>query len=235
MHADLVYRFIELQALLITPIAPHFAEHLWSDPSLLNNPNSVQVARFPMIDATVDHGIITSAVYVRTTLKEIRDAELTYIKRKAKGKATGAYDPSQPKGVKIYVAGGFPEWQDTAVAIVLSAFDEGTGKVDDKLVREGVQAKGLGKDKKVMPFIATFKVWALATPARASLTRILSTRNSLLLRAHRLPSIAPFPSLNTTLSSLPFPGSSVNCQSRTSKCSWSSRPSRGRRGGARQR
>lgn len=29
MNAELVRRFIEVQALLITPIAPHFAEYVW--------------------------------------------------------------------------------------------------------------------------------------------------------------------------------------------------------------
>lgn len=29
MHRDLVLKYIELQALLITPIAPHWAEYIW--------------------------------------------------------------------------------------------------------------------------------------------------------------------------------------------------------------
>jgi len=29
MHRDMVLRYIELQALLIAPIAPHWAEHIW--------------------------------------------------------------------------------------------------------------------------------------------------------------------------------------------------------------
>lgn len=29
MHCDLVIRYIELQALLISPIAPHWAEYIW--------------------------------------------------------------------------------------------------------------------------------------------------------------------------------------------------------------
>lgn len=30
MHHDLVFQFIELQALLLSPICPHVAEHVWS-------------------------------------------------------------------------------------------------------------------------------------------------------------------------------------------------------------
>lgn len=31
MHKELVLRFIEWQALLITPIAPHWAEYIWQE------------------------------------------------------------------------------------------------------------------------------------------------------------------------------------------------------------
>lgn len=31
MHRDLILRYVELQALLISPIAPHWAEHMWLD------------------------------------------------------------------------------------------------------------------------------------------------------------------------------------------------------------
>lgn len=30
MHCDLIFRFIEVQALLLSPICPHVAEHVWS-------------------------------------------------------------------------------------------------------------------------------------------------------------------------------------------------------------
>ena len=31
MHRDLVFRFIEVQALLMAPICPHMAEHIWGE------------------------------------------------------------------------------------------------------------------------------------------------------------------------------------------------------------
>lgn len=155
MNVALVLRFIEVQALLLTPIAPHVAEYLWS--TILEHHSSVQLAQFPKIDAPVDHAVLDSAVYTRSTIKEIRDGELAFAKKKGKGK-TVSFDPTKPKGVKIYVASGFPEWQEAAVAIVRRAFDEETKKVDDAKIREELAAKGLSKDKKYMPFIASFKV-----------------------------------------------------------------------------
>ena len=44
MHQGLVRRYIELQALLITPIAPHWAEYIWLEVlkkvRVLNSPPS---------------------------------------------------------------------------------------------------------------------------------------------------------------------------------------------------
>ena len=31
MHHDLVLRYIEFQALLLTPIAPHWSDHIWQE------------------------------------------------------------------------------------------------------------------------------------------------------------------------------------------------------------
>lgn len=31
MHRDLLRRYIEVQALVMVPITPHFCEHIWSD------------------------------------------------------------------------------------------------------------------------------------------------------------------------------------------------------------
>ncbi|GAA6061196.1 hypothetical protein JCM10212_001517 [Sporobolomyces blumeae] len=154
MHVDLALRFIRVQALLITPIAPHVAEHLWS--GVLGESTSVQNALFPTTSAPVDPAVTASAEYVRTKVKEIRDAELSFAKKKAKGKgANASFDVSKPKAVKIWVAKSFPEWQETAVEVAKNAWDG--GKIDDKKVKEDLIAKGLIKDKKYMPFIAVLK------------------------------------------------------------------------------
>lgn len=45
MHVDLVRRFVELQALLIAPITPHWAEYMWKE--VLHKDTSIQNARYP--------------------------------------------------------------------------------------------------------------------------------------------------------------------------------------------
>lgn len=154
MHVDLALRFIRVQALLITPIAPHVAEHIWS--TILKETSSIQTALYPTVSSPVDPAITDAATYVRTKVKDIRDAEFSFAKKKAKGKGNASFDPSKPKAVKIWVAKGFPEWQEVAVEIVKGAWDG--EKVDDKKCKEELTAKGLIKEKKYMPFIAQLKV-----------------------------------------------------------------------------
>lgn len=54
MHVDLVFEFIERQALLLAPICPHVSEHVWS---LLGKKTSILHARWPKAGA-VDLNLI---------------------------------------------------------------------------------------------------------------------------------------------------------------------------------
>jgi leucyl-tRNA synthetase len=185
MHVDLALRFVRIQALLITPIAPHVAEHLWS--TILSERTSVQTASFPTPDAPRDQAITDAATYVRSKVSEIRQAELGFAKKKAKGKGAGGFDPSKPKACKIWVAKRFPEWQEEAVEIVKGAWRESVKSVDDKKVKEDLAAKGLIKDKRYMPFIAQLKVrlsfsFAFSfIPSAVSLRRLFAFLHSSLL------------------------------------------------------
>ncbi|SPO26174.1 probable CDC60 - leucine--tRNA ligase, cytosolic [Ustilago trichophora] len=73
----------QTQALLITPIAPHFAEHVWRN--FLGEKTSIQTARWPEASAPVDNSITEALAYVSGTVKTVRDAEILLTK-KAKGK-----------------------------------------------------------------------------------------------------------------------------------------------------
>ncbi|GLB44645.1 putative class-I aminoacyl-tRNA synthetase family protein [Lyophyllum shimeji] len=161
MHADLVQYWMRTAALLIAPIAPHFAEHIYS--TILKSPTSIQRALWPTPDKPVKKEILEVGAYMRGTIKMIRDAEASLVKmlQKAKGKKSGApaavFDPKKPKSVNIYVATAFPEWQDVCVQAVKEAYAEEADKVDDAKVRDILTEKGLIKDKRAMPFVQAFK------------------------------------------------------------------------------
>jgi leucyl-tRNA synthetase len=166
MHADLVKYWISVAALLATPIAPHFAEHIWR--GILHHPTSIQRALWPTPPQAVDTPTIEAGAYMRALVKNVRDAELTLLKKleKSKGKKSGAgagagpppFDPKKPRALRVYVATRFPEWQDACVQAVQAAWTSETARVDDAKVRALLTERGLIKDKRAMPFVQLFKV-----------------------------------------------------------------------------
>jgi leucyl-tRNA synthetase len=164
MHADLVRYWISVAALLASPIAPHFAEHIWR--GILQHPTSIQHALWPTPARPVDLPTIDAGAYMRTLVKTVRDAELTLLKKlgKAKGANPPPFDPKKPRAVRVYIATRFPEWQDACVQAVQAAWASETGCVDDAKVRALLMERGLIKDKRAMPFIQLFKVRVFFSP-----------------------------------------------------------------------
>ncbi|KAG5635327.1 hypothetical protein DXG03_005448 [Asterophora parasitica] len=86
MHVDLVRYWMRTAALLVTPVAPHFAEHIYS--TILKSPTTIQNALWPTPEKPMDETILEAASYMRGTVKTIRDVETALLKmlQKAKGK-----------------------------------------------------------------------------------------------------------------------------------------------------
>lgn len=160
MHADLLRSYVRTQTLLIAPIAPHFAEHIWSE--VLKESGSIQNAAFPTPDQEVDLSMIEAAEYVKETVRNVRTTEINLSKRKAKSKPGTAgsqlnFDPSKPKRLRIFIADRFPVWQSQCVDCLSHNLDQSTGLVDEKSLRAELEKMGLFKDKRTMPFIMMMK------------------------------------------------------------------------------
>ncbi|EFQ97379.1 leucyl-tRNA synthetase [Nannizzia gypsea CBS 118893] len=151
MHRDLILRYVELQALLISPVAPHWAEHMWLD--VLKKPDSIQNARFADVPEP-SPGLSSALTYIRSTTSNITSSEAAFIKRISKGKNV-KFDPRNPKKITIFVSRKFPAWQDKYIELVREAFDAVHLTIDDK----GLNGKvgKLGEMKKAMPYVQTLK------------------------------------------------------------------------------
>ncbi|CAB4487625.1 leucine-tRNA ligase [Rhizophagus irregularis] len=154
MSKDLILRWIEIQALLLSPIAPHWSEYIWKD--VLSKEGLIVNAPFPKISAPIDEGLIEAGEYVRKMIKSVRDLEIASQKKKKKGKGEN-FDPSKPKSLKLFVATRFPEWQDFVVDAIKQNYDEQNKTYDDVKIREILSQKGILKNKKTMPFVQEFK------------------------------------------------------------------------------
>lgn len=152
MHKDLLQRFIEVQALLLAPIATHFSEYIWR--VLLKREGTILDAGFPTISKPVDESVLAASAYIRDLIRDIRIDEQNAAKKK-KGKKAPQVNLTS-KNAKLFVALKYPEWQDASVAILKECWDEASGSFT-KNEKELLAKAGLLKDKKVMPFVANLK------------------------------------------------------------------------------
>lgn len=167
MHKDVVLRYIELQALMLAPIAPHWAEYVWLEvlkkvsiisptvkiSSNLYQSSSIHHAQFP----TVPEGspeLSAAQQYVRGTSSNILSSESMFVKRLSKGKTVN-FNPREPKKLTIYAAKKFPAWQEKYIDLVREAFDSMSISINDKELNAKVGK--LGEMKKAMPFVQTLK------------------------------------------------------------------------------
>ncbi|KAI7825735.1 leucine-tRNA ligase [Gamsiella multidivaricata] len=156
MNRDLIMRYIEIQTLVISPIVTHWSEHVWS--KLLGKKGLVVNARWPKA-GPINDTVLQEVEYLRRQVTNVRSTETQANKKKKKGK-TDVFDPSKPKKITILIAAKFPEWQEASIAVLQDAYrpDNTDGKLfDDEKVKKDLGAKGMMKDKKVMPFLHDLK------------------------------------------------------------------------------
>ncbi|CAB4042966.1 leucine--tRNA ligase, cytoplasmic, partial [Paramuricea clavata] len=68
MHRDLVFRFIEVQVLLLAPICPHICEHIWK---LIGHEKSIMYASWPQHEG-IDESYLKASSYIADSAHEFR-------------------------------------------------------------------------------------------------------------------------------------------------------------------
>ncbi|KAL5033085.1 hypothetical protein BDV3_000099 [Batrachochytrium dendrobatidis] len=155
LHKDMIIRFIEVEAVLMAPVTPHWSEHIWSD--VLKKSKSIMFEKWPKT-SPVDIGLLAAASYVRELGSKIRSADDTAAKKRSKkgAKSEPVVESDKPKKLHLYIAIEFPEWQEKVVAILQQTWDEATQKLNGQ-EKEILAKEGLLQDKRVMPFVALIK------------------------------------------------------------------------------
>ncbi|KAK4909560.1 cytosolic leucyl tRNA synthetase [Elasticomyces elasticus] len=148
VHQGCARRYVELQALMVTVVAPHWAEHIWLE--VLGKEDSVQNARWPEVEASKPE-LDAAREYVRSTSSNITSAEGAQLKKMSKGKVM-QFDPKKEKKLSVFAARKYPAWQEDVIETVRKNFDG--LKVDI-----GAVSKGLPKaeSKRAMPFVQQLK------------------------------------------------------------------------------
>ena len=148
MHAGLIRTYVELQALLITPIAPHWADYIYQE--VLHHPTTIQNALWPSVPDP-SPSLTAAREYVRATASAITSAEAAQQKRKEKGKAT-LFDPKLPKKLSIFYASSYPAWQTEYIELVRRNFDATTLNFNEEDINKGIKAKSGKEVKRGMAF-----------------------------------------------------------------------------------
>ncbi|KAI1637709.1 hypothetical protein F4809DRAFT_640190 [Biscogniauxia mediterranea] len=150
MHQKLVRRYAELQAVLLAPIAPHWAEYIWLE--VLGQKYSIQTASWPEV-APADAAWLATLDYIRSTMSNVTAAKGQQYKKLAKGKTTVAFDPKRPFKVTIFLSSKLPDWQETCLNLVSRALDN-LGLVEMNSIGKQLDKK---ETKRAMPFIKSLK------------------------------------------------------------------------------
>ncbi|KAJ1664536.1 cytosolic leucyl tRNA synthetase [Coemansia sp. RSA 1813] len=160
MNPALVRKWIDRQVLLISPIAPHWAEQVWK--TVMGNNGSIMDLRLPAdMPSSTDHTLLMAGDYVRKLAKSVRDADIALQKRNKKkgGKNAPAavFDPNASKLLDIFVASEFPSWQETVISVLKENYDASSSSFDDKAILGALGKTGVLKNKKTMPFANEIK------------------------------------------------------------------------------
>jgi len=124
LHRQLILKFIEIQAVIISSIFPHVADHVWS---LLGKEGPILNSRWPVVPEP-DRVLISARVYLSKAVTAFRvrlNAYLTSLLAKGgKGKAASASSapPEKPSHGTIWIAKTYPTWQSIILPVLQERF-----------------------------------------------------------------------------------------------------------------
>ncbi len=157
MHAQLLKRFVRVQVQLMAPITPHCSEHVWK--RICGEKESILHSAWPKMScAQVDEALLQSSAYLHRVAHELR--------------TTLAVEKTPADSAEIYVAVGYPKWQEAAISILAEKynFEENSFGPDDKLVGAMKPLTATRANKKLIPFVMELKKRVLTAGADSSLS-----------------------------------------------------------------
>ena len=173
MNRDLLWRFMDVQTRLMTPICPHFAEYVWKE--LLRKEGFVVKAGWPEAD-TPDLTLKLANKYLQDSIVSMRkllQKQVSGPKRADKSISSSA--ENRPTVGLIYVAEQYDGWKAECLKILQSKFNTETSSfAPDQEILEALQQSEIGQEgnfketqKLCMPFLRFKKDEAIAVGVQA--------------------------------------------------------------------
>jgi len=128
MNRDLLWRFMDVQTRLITPICPHYAEHVWKE--VLKKDGFAVRAGWPTADLP-DLTLQRANKYLQDTIVSMRKLlqKQTSAPKKAKKGPTNTattVEESKPTIGLLYVAEKYEGWKEECLKILQAKYDKGS-------------------------------------------------------------------------------------------------------------
>lgn len=141
MNKDLIYRFMDVQTRLLTPICPHYAEHVWS--TIMNRDGFAINAKWPTAPPA-DLTLQRANRYLQDTITLFRKL-LQKQSTTKKGKATVSVD-SKPTIGLVYVAEKYDGWKEECLRVLQQKFNFHTNSfAPDTEIMDALQKTSVGE------------------------------------------------------------------------------------------
>ncbi|XP_075502384.1 leucine--tRNA ligase, cytoplasmic-like [Primulina tabacum] len=172
MNRDLLWRFMDVQTRLITPICPHYAEYVWKE--LLKKDGYAVKAGWPEADSP-DLTLKKANKYLQDSIVSMRKLLQKQISGSKKAKTPAANIQNKPTVGLIFVNEQYDGWKKVCLNILQMKFDAATTTfAPDQEILSELQKSDIGKEgnfkqiqKLCMPFLRFKKDEAKAVGAQA--------------------------------------------------------------------
>mmetsp|Transcript_20311 Transcript_20311/g.62827 ORF Transcript_20311/g.62827 Transcript_20311/m.62827 type:complete len:488 (+) Transcript_20311:1-1464(+) len=159
VHREVIRRFLEVQMVTLSPIAPHFCEHVWR--KVLGKESLVVQERWPTPEKAVDGVLSRQYELIQGTLRTFRLVLDKFSspkgKKKKKNQQSGAA-AVKPTHAVIFVAKGYKQYQQDVMRLLqefeLDADNNPVDKAFMRRIKDAEVLKAMPKEdvKKAMPF-----------------------------------------------------------------------------------
>lgn len=161
----LLLRFVEVLVLLMSPLTPHFCEHVWRN--VLSKQGSVVNQKFPSSkELLINKEVLQMDDYLKDTNHSLITGFIAACKPKKNSTTATVLN-----GVQVYIAKDLPQWQTGVISLLKTHYNEATKSfaIDDASLAKAAMAlpacQAADVKKKVMPFLADVRKNVIAKGA----------------------------------------------------------------------